>query len=114
MLLTLVVAGLAGGLIWLVPQLEEASGGVDGEIELAAAPGLRAPQGGLVEFELTEDLEYIVADGETLSEIARRFDLSYGELADYNGIEDANTIVAGEVIVVPGTFSRRLAQDSDE
>jgi nucleoid-associated protein YgaU len=105
-LLVVVLLGLVGGLIWLVPRLEEASASVGDDVVLASGPTVPPLRSGLVDFELTEDVEYIVSEGETLSEIARRFEIGYQELADYNALTDPNTIVAGQVIVVPGTSLR--------
>ena len=56
---------------------------------------------GEVSFERTEDTEYIVADGETLSEIANRFDLSYEMLAAYNELTNPHAVVPGQRIVIP-------------
>ena len=56
---------------------------------------------GEVAFERTEDSEYIVAEGETLSEIASRFDLSYEILASYNELADPDTLLPGQRILVP-------------
>lgn len=56
---------------------------------------------GEVGFERTEDSEYIVAEGETLSEIAGLFDLSYEILASYNELADPDTLSPGQRILVP-------------
>jgi LysM domain len=56
---------------------------------------------GEVFFERTEDSEYVVADGETLSEIANRFDLSYGILAGYNELANPDTLQPGQRILIP-------------
>jgi len=50
-----------------------------------------------------ETTTYIIRKGETLSEIAHRYDLSVKELAALNGMEDANKIRAGQKIILPGT-----------
>jgi LysM repeat protein len=54
-----------------------------------------------VEFERTEDVEYVVGDGETLSEIADSYDLSYETLAEYNDLTDPNTLRPGQRIMIP-------------
>ncbi|MCK4516843.1 MAG: LysM peptidoglycan-binding domain-containing protein, partial [Spirochaetaceae bacterium] len=41
------------------------------------------------------------AEGETLSEIANRFDLSYEILASYNELADPDTLLPGQRILVP-------------
>jgi len=64
-----------------------------------------------VEFERTDDIEYIVAEGETLSEIARRFEIDYETLAGFNDLTNPNAIAAGQVIVVPGTTNRLLGPE---
>ncbi len=45
---------------------------------------------------------YEVVEGDTLSEIADRYGLSAWELAEANGIEDPDLILAGQVLLVPG------------
>ncbi len=45
--------------------------------------------------------EYVVKSGETLTEIASRYGLTVEELAALNGIDNPNTIRAGQVIKVP-------------
>ena len=46
---------------------------------------------------------YIVQDGDTLSEIAAKFDTTYQYLAEINGIDDPNKIYAGQEILIDGT-----------
>ncbi len=45
--------------------------------------------------------EYIIKKGETLSEIAKKYNLTYQELAEYNNISDANYIEEGQIIKIP-------------
>jgi murein DD-endopeptidase MepM/ murein hydrolase activator NlpD len=45
--------------------------------------------------------QYEIRPGDTLSEIARRLDVSVQDLADANGIDDPDFIVAGRLLVVP-------------
>lgn len=59
-----------------------------------------------VEFIPTDDVEYEVAEGETLSEIALAHDVDVDLLAAVNDIPDPDTIGAGVIIVIPGTLSR--------
>ena len=101
---------LAVALVVLVPRLEaEAEAAVGpGASLLASATGLPSLGSGLVEFERTEDVDYIVVEGETLSEIARKFRIDYETLARFNGLRDPNSIIAGQQIVIPGSTSRLL------
>ncbi len=46
--------------------------------------------------------EYIVVEGDTLSEIAERHGVTVAQLAETNGIVDPDLILSGEVLVVPG------------
>ena len=71
------------------------------EMAFAGPMAVDPPPLGEVFFERTEDSEYIVADGETLSEIAHRFDLSYEMLAGYNELANPDTLVPGQRILVP-------------
>lgn len=45
---------------------------------------------------------YTVQSGDTLTYIARKYGLTYQEIADYNGIKDPNRIYTGQVIKIPG------------
>ena len=47
------------------------------------------------------DLKYTIQQGDTLSEIAANLGLDMAELAEANGIEDANKIYAGKKLTVP-------------
>jgi murein DD-endopeptidase MepM/ murein hydrolase activator NlpD len=49
----------------------------------------------------SRDIEYPIRPGETLSEIAYAFGMSYDFLAWYNNITNANRIRVGTVIIVP-------------
>jgi LysM repeat protein len=44
---------------------------------------------------------YVVQKGDTLSHIAKRFGVSYHELARYNGIANPSVIYVGQVIRIP-------------
>ncbi len=46
--------------------------------------------------------EYSVREGDTLSEIADRFDLTVEELAEANDIVDPDLILSGQVLLIPG------------
>ena len=45
---------------------------------------------------------YVVESGDTLSVIARRFNVSVDALSQANGITDVNTIRPGQELVIPG------------
>ena len=47
--------------------------------------------------------EYIVQEGDSLSIIAQRFGVSTEDLANFNGIEDANDIQVGQTLTIPPT-----------
>ncbi|MEA2685539.1 MAG: hypothetical protein QOE93_734 [Actinomycetota bacterium] len=60
--------------------------------------------GGLA-WAVTAARSYTVAPGDTLSEIAARLHIPADELAAANGIADPDLIVAGQVLVLPGSAS---------
>jgi LysM repeat protein len=68
---------------------------------LASAPLRTLSEPPLVTFERTEDEEYLVEDGQTLSEIAALFGLDYYYLAEVNRLEDPDQVHAGQRIVIP-------------
>ena len=47
--------------------------------------------------------EYIVQEGDSLSIIAQRFGVSTEDLANFNGIENANDIQVGQTLTIPPT-----------
>lgn len=47
--------------------------------------------------------EYIVQQGDSLSVIAQRFGVSTEDLANFNGIEDPNSIQVGQTLTIPPT-----------
>ena len=49
-----------------------------------------------------QSIEYIVQSGDVLSKIATRYNVSASELAENNGIKDANKIYPGQMIVIYG------------
>ena len=69
---------------------------------LPAAVAAQEPTGG--QLAVTEI--YIVRAGDTLSEIAKRFDTSVAALVQANGIFDAGLISAGQRIAVPAAKAR--------
>jgi LysM repeat protein len=58
----------------------------------------------------SRDIEYSVRPGETLSEIAQVYGLSYEFLAWYNKINNANRLRAGTVITIPSLENARIAE----
>lgn len=104
--LIVVTVVLTGTLVIVLPELE-AVGDEDDAVVRAAAPALPETAAGVVRLELTEDVEHFVAEGETLSGIAADYDVEAPALARYNDLEDPDTIVPGQRIVIPGPDSRR-------
>jgi murein DD-endopeptidase MepM/ murein hydrolase activator NlpD len=45
--------------------------------------------------------EYVVAEGDTLSQISERFNVPLSEVVAANGLTDASGIVVGQVLVIP-------------
>ena len=60
----------------------------------------------------SRDIEYPVRPGETLSEIAYAFNISYDFLAWYNKITNANRIRAGTVIIIPSLENIKKAESA--
>ena len=55
--------------------------------------------------------EYIVQQGDSLSVIAQRFGVSTEDLANFNGIEDANDIQVGQKLTIPPTTTPTTTGD---
>ena len=55
--------------------------------------------------------EYIVQDGDSLSIIAQRFGVSTEDLANFNGIENANDIKVGQTLTIPPTTTPPTSAD---
>lgn len=62
-------------------------------IDPAAAPVETAPQ----------SISYVVQAGEHLAEIARRFGVTWTEIAQANGLSNPNQIFAGQTLLIPAT-----------
>jgi LysM repeat protein len=58
----------------------------------------------------TEDIDYRIRPGETLSEIAYAYGISYEVLAWYNKITNADRIRVGTLIVIPSVQNVRTAE----
>jgi len=48
-----------------------------------------------------DPVTYVIQSGDTLSEIAREYDITVGTLIGYNGIENVRRILPGEVLKIP-------------
>ena len=105
--LVVAIVALAGTLVVVLPELEAASAADEPVIMHASAPDLPVSAAGVVRLELTEDVDHFVAEGETLSGIATEYGVGADELAGYNDLDDPDTIVPGQRIVIPGPESRR-------
>jgi LysM repeat protein len=46
---------------------------------------------------------YQVQPGDTLGDIAAKFDVSVEQIMSFNGLKDANSLGAGQVVYIPGT-----------
>ncbi len=114
--LTLLTIALGAALVVIVPELEEAAARTAGDepadaaIQAAISP-FTTPPAGLVEFEQTDDIEYFVEEGETLSAIARKHRIDYRLLADYNALANPHALSVGQRITIPGTTSRLLLRE---
>jgi LysM repeat protein len=109
-LLVTAIAALITGLVLVGGEVAGtaalASAVVGDEVERAAIAGpgqwaqLDGPSAEVV-FERTEDTEYIVSEGETLSAIADRFNLSYELLAGYNDMDDPHALMPDQRLLIP-------------
>ena len=52
---------------------------------------------------------YVVQSGDTITGIARQFDIDPSTLADFNNIADWNSIAVGDIIYIPGRCERDTA-----
>jgi hypothetical protein len=58
----------------------------------------------------TQDIEYRIRPGETLSEIAYSYSIPYDILAFYNSISNANRIRVGTIILIPSVENMKTAE----
>jgi len=79
----------------------EASPTESGEPELARVEIDFGSESPAVTFERSEPEEYLVEDGETLSQIAAFFDLQWDYLAEFNGLSDPDRLHPGQRILIP-------------
>ncbi|MFP4550759.1 MAG: LysM peptidoglycan-binding domain-containing protein [Spirochaetales bacterium] len=116
LLLVIVAIGLVYALFVYVPELktvaqEQLATAADAErFEAAAMPDFANVLASLprreVVFEMTDDIEYLVQEGETLSEIATRFDVTTRFLAEYNSLANADFLNPGQAITIPSRQNR--------
>jgi murein DD-endopeptidase MepM/ murein hydrolase activator NlpD len=76
----------------LLHEYVEPENGGKGGSDLTIDPSL---------FEALRVREYVVRPGDTLSEIAARFDLNMGTIASFNDIGDARRMMAGATYKIP-------------
>lgn len=83
------------------------SGCVDMNISYFDYPALirEAGKNGLTFSQSQTETVYTVKSGDTLSDIATKYGITYQQLASYNGISDPNVIYIGQKILVPNTES---------
>lgn len=91
----------------ILPSSEEKtwailSGLKDGELQTGA---------GNQEADRTKDIEYHTRPGETLSEIAYSYNISYEALAFYNDIKDVNRIRVGTVLRIPSLVNTKTVME---
>ena len=65
---------------------------------------------------VNDDIEYVVASGDTLSSIAYKYNVSIEELVSYNNIDDPNSINVGMTILIPSNkeeFTKYIIKPGD-
>jgi LysM repeat protein len=79
-----------------------------------ALSAFEAPEGetgtGAPVADRTQDIEYRIRPGETLSEIAYTYNIPYDVLAFYNNIANANRIRVGTAILIPSLENVKAAE----
>ncbi len=94
------VAGLALGLGAVVLT---ACGGDDSNGAAATTVAETTTTTTLPTTTTSPEVTYVIAKGDSLSKIAKQFNMTVEQLITINGIEDADHIEAGQVlIIVPG------------
>lgn len=99
--------------IWASPeflQQQEALEIALAEAEAAENAVEAATDSGIITPPSTERQEYVVQSGEYLSQIARKFNVSWVAIAEVNNITDPNTVFAGMTLLIPNG-SDVLSQD---
>lgn len=77
--------------------------------ELANANAIYAGQKLLIPIEAGAYTEHIVASGETLLSIARKYGVSYWDIMVRNGLANPNMIFAGQKLAIPAEGSEAVA-----
>lgn len=72
-------------------------------LRLPVDPETFAPDPSMLLPTATPLPRHVVKAGETLSQIAQRYDLRQSELRDFNGISDTDRIYAGQTLIIPTT-----------
>ncbi len=90
--------------IWASPEFLQQQEAI--EIALAEAEAAEnaveaATDSGIITPPSTERQEYVVQSGEYLSQIARKFNVSWVAIAEVNNITDPNTVFAGMTLLIP-------------
>lgn len=86
--------------IWASPEFLEEQEIIDKAIAEANAADQAVTETNTA-TESTERQEYIVQRGEYLSQIARKFNVSWVAIAEINGITDPDTVYAGMTLLIP-------------
>ena len=96
--------------IWASPEfleqqaiIEEALAEADAveEVVEAVTDPTTATDSGIITPPTAEREEYVVQAGEYLSQIARRYNISWVAIAEVNGITDPDTVYAGMTLKIP-------------
>ena len=91
-----------------LPQFDLASAG---DITFEQAVVETEPEMPAVTFERSEPEEYLVENGETLSEIAAMYDLEWSYLAEFNDLSDPDRLKPGQRIMIPAERDRLLQSE---
>jgi LysM repeat protein len=70
-------------------------------LDLVSPSGALDEQPPAVTFERTEPEEYLVEDGDTLSDIAGRYGLDFETVARFNDILNADQLGVGQRLLIP-------------
>jgi len=105
LLVFLMMAAISAGLIWYYARPEKTVPNTEDKIqtppkvdtskpaETTPAPATPAPQ--------PQVQTYTVQEGDTMSGIANKYNMTSQELATYNGITDVNSLKIGQVLKIP-------------
>ena len=85
--------------VWSTTPVDTAVETTTAEVAVAQPIPAEAPQ------PITESTTYVVQAGEGLAQIANRFGVSWVDIANANGIANANQIYAGQTLTIPGVVA---------